>query len=227
MIGPRATVWLRCKRKGLDWPQWGNLRRTEPFSSTYGFERGTPIDRYYLHRFLKSHEAFITGSVLEVQTNAYTKRFGHGVARSDTFDIVPDFAPTFLCDFTKSESAVPSRSYDCVLLPNTLPHFRNLDGGLSEVRRVLRPGGVLLASAAGIIPLTGDVPDYWRFSPDGWRERLNSVWPGTSVEIQGHGNCLAAMASQLGLAVEELSAPELDVFDPRFPVLTTIVCRTS
>jgi SAM-dependent methyltransferase len=227
VIGPRATVWLRCKRKGLDWPRWGNLRRTKPFSSTFGFERGTPIDRYYLHRFLETHDALITGAVLEVQSSAYTQRFGRNVTRTDTFDIVPDFAPTFLCDFTKPNSVVPSRSYDCVLLPNTLPHFRDLDAGLSEVRRVMRPGGVLLASAAGILPLTGDVPDYWRFSPDGWRERLARVWPGAAVRVEGHGNCLAAIASQLGLAVEELSTSELDVADPRFPVLTTIICRTS
>jgi hypothetical protein len=41
----------------------------------------------------------------------------------------------------------------------------------------------------------------------------------------GHGNCLAAVAAQMGLAEEELTAAELSVHDPRFPVLTTIVAR--
>jgi hypothetical protein len=90
---------------------------------------------------------------------------------------------------------------------------------------VVRPGGTILASAAGLLPLTGDVPDYWRLTPEGWRERLAAAWPGASLEIAGHGNCLSAMAAQLGLALEELSAAELDVCDPRFPVLTTIACR--
>ena len=67
---------------------------------------------------------------------------------------------------------IPDRAYDCLLLPNTLPHFRELDRCLAHALRVVRPGGTILASAAGLLPLTGDVPDYWRLTPDGWREKL-------------------------------------------------------
>jgi SAM-dependent methyltransferase len=225
IAGPRATTTLRCLARGYERPRWGNLRRTQPFSSTYGFERGTPIDRHYLHRFLTAHRNLVTGDVLEVQTTSTTDRYGRAVRRADTFDIVPDFEPTYLCDFTAANPPIPERAYDCLLLPNTLPHFRDLDGGLANARRVVRPGGAILASAGGLLPLTGDVADYWRFSPDGWRERLIKAWPGCDLTVDGHGNCLAAIAAQLGLALEELSAAELDVVDPRFPVLITILCR--
>lgn len=225
VMGPRLTTTLRCLTRGYELPRWGNLRRTRPFSASYGFERGTPIDRFYLHRFLTAQRALITGDVLEVQVNSTTERYGTHVRRADTFDIVADFAPTYLVDFTTSPNAVPSGAYDCVLLPNALPHFRDLDGGLRSAHRVLRPGGVMLASAGGMTPLTGDVPDYWRFSPEGWRERLRAVWPGAEIRVEGHGNCLAAVAAQLGLAVEELTDAELGVYDPRFPVLITMVCR--
>jgi hypothetical protein len=73
--------------------------------------------------------------------------------------------------------------------------------------------------------LTGDVPDYWRLSPAGWRELLARAWPGADITVDGHGNCLAAVAAQMGLAVEELTSAELDVHDSRYPVLTTIACR--
>ena len=225
LAGPGITARVRCVLHGYGLPRWGNLRRTTPFSSSYGFERGTPIDRYYLHRFLDAHRDRITGDVLEVQTTASTDRFGRDVTRADTFDIVPQFEPTHLCDFAHCEGAIPSHSYDCLLLPNTLPHVRELDLALAHARRVLRPGGTLLASAGGLLPLTGDVPDYWRMSPAGWRERLGAAWPGATIEVEGHGNCLAAVAAQMGLAVEELTAAELDVLDPRYPVLTTICCR--
>lgn len=225
MAGPRGTVLLRCLARGYELPRWGNLRRTTPFSSAFGFERGTPVDRYYLHKFLGDHRQFITGRVLEVQTRSYTERFGCDVTQSDTFDMVPTFSPTYLCDFTSADSGIPDGAYDCVLLPNTLQHFRNLEGGLAHARRIVRPGGTLLASVAGLIPLTGDTPDYWRLSPAGWREKLSAAWADAALEVCGHGNCLAAVASQLGLAMEELSSAELDVWDPRFPVLTTIVCR--
>jgi hypothetical protein len=222
LAGPALTTRVRCLVRGFGLPRWGNLRRTTPFSSTFGFERGTPIDRYYLHRFLASHRHRITGRVLEVQTASYTERFGHDVTRADTFDIVPRFAPTYLCDFAHGAHVIPGSAYDCLLLPNTLQHFRELDLALAQALRVVRPGGTILASVGGVLPLTGDVPDYWRMSPDGWREKLGAAWPGASIEIAGHGNCLASVAAQLGLAVEELTAAELDVEDPRYPVLITI-----
>jgi len=225
LVGERAAVRLRCILRGYDLPQWGNLRRTAPLSAYFGFERGTPIDRYYLDRFLAAHRDAITGDVLEVQVASYTKRFGHDVTRADTVDVIPRFHPTYLCDLARAEDVLPADAYDCVLLPNTLPHVRDLDAALRNVVRVLRGGGVLLASAAGLLPLTPDAPEYWRFSPDGWRERLSSIWPPGELTIDGHGNCLAAIATQLGLAQEELTGAELDVEDPRYPVLTTIAYR--
>ena len=42
--------------RGLGVPYWGNLRRLRPFSVYYGFDRGTPVDRYYLDRFLAIDE---------------------------------------------------------------------------------------------------------------------------------------------------------------------------
>lgn len=223
--GPHATVVARCLLRGYPIPRWGNLRRTAPFSAIYGFERGTPIDRHYLHAFLSAHRDQITGDVLEVQTTSYTERFGRGVRRSDSFDIVPEFTPTHLCDFSHCEGVIPSASYDCLLLPNTLPHFRELDLALAQARRIVRPGGTILASAAGLIPLSGDAPEYSRLTPAGWRDRLAAAWPGAIVDVNGHGNCLSAIASQIGLATQELTASELDVDDPRYPVLITIGCR--
>jgi hypothetical protein len=225
LAGSTLTVKARCLFRGYGLPRWGNLRRTAPFSATYGFERGTPIDRHYLHAFLAAHRDQITGDVLEVQTTSYTERFGRGVRRSDSFDVAPQFSPTHLCDFSHCEKVIPSASYDCLLLPNTLPHFRELDLALAQARRIVRPGGVMLASAAGLLPLTGDAPEFSRLTPDGWRQRLALAWPGAAVDVRGHGNCLAAVAAQLGLALEELTPYELDVDDPRYPVLCTIAAR--
>ena len=67
IFGPRLTVLARCVLRDLPLPRWGNMRRTAPFSTAFGSDRGTPIDRYYLERFLDSHRALITGRVLEVQ----------------------------------------------------------------------------------------------------------------------------------------------------------------
>jgi hypothetical protein len=162
---------------------------------------------------------------LEVQGTGYTERFGTGVRAAHSFDIVAAFQPTYLCDFSQADGIIPSNAYDCLVLPNTLPHFRDLDRSLATAWRVLRLGGVMLASTAGLLPLTGDAPEYARFTPDGWRERFAALWPGVDVVIGGRGNCLASVAAQLGLACEELRPDELNVYDPRYPILTTIAAR--
>jgi hypothetical protein len=227
LVGPRWATWGRIALRGLGQPNWGNLRRVTPFSATFGFDRGTPIDRYYVDQFLARHRAAISGRILEIQTSDYTDRFGVGVLAAHTLDISPQFSPTYLCDLARAESLVPTASYDCFLLPNTLPFIRDLDLALLQARRIVRPGGMILATVPCLVPLTGDVPDYWHLSAAGWQIVAERNWPGCHVEVAAHGNCLAAVAAMYGITVEELTSSELDASDPRYPVLVTIACRTN
>jgi hypothetical protein len=70
--GPALTANVRCLMHGYGLPPWGNLHRKTPFSLSYGFQRGTPIHRYHLHRFLSAHRDLITGGLLEAQRSGYT-----------------------------------------------------------------------------------------------------------------------------------------------------------
>lgn len=221
-LSPHWVARLRCATRGLGIPRWGNLRRIRPFSDNFGFDRGTPVDRYYLHRFLQRHRAHITGRVLEIQNTDYTVRFGHDLVEAHTLDVNPAFHPTYLCDLARIDGCVPNGHYDCFLLPNTLSALRDIEPCLRNAARIVRPGGVILASTAALVPLTGDAPDYWHLSADGWRELTQRAWPDTTIHVEAHGNCLAAVAAMLGLAHEELDPAELDVDDARFPVLVTV-----
>jgi SAM-dependent methyltransferase len=225
VLGPVWTTRLLCiaKRRGL--PRWGNLRRLKPFSENYGWNRGTPIDRYYVDRFFERHRADITGDVLEIDRNIYTRRFGHDLRTVHSVDIDPKSDPTFLCDLAHSENIIPSETYDCVLLPCTLAFLREIEASLRNVLRVLKPGGVILASGAGLFRLDQADIDFWRLTPAGWRELLQRVWPDCAVNVEGEGNCLAVVAVNLGLALEELKTEELDFYDARFPVVSHIYCR--
>jgi hypothetical protein len=48
----------------------------EPVSRTFGFERGKPVDRWYIERFLAEHSADVRGRVLEVAESTYTGWYG-------------------------------------------------------------------------------------------------------------------------------------------------------
>ncbi len=225
LVGPVWTTRLLCLLRGRGLPRWGNLRRLKPFSTSHGWDRGTPLDRYYVDRFFERHRAAITGDVLEIDQNIYSHRYGHDLRTAHNVDIDPKCEPTYLCDLAHCESVLPSEAYDCFLLPCTLHHLRELESSLKNILRAVRPGGVILATCAGMIRLDAEEIDFWHPSPAGWRELLRHAWPGCEVVVEGEGNCLAAVAFDLGLALEELKRKELDYHDGLYPVVTTIYCR--
>src|SRR5438094_3360732 len=58
---------LRHRLRRLSRPvRLGTLRPTSPISTDFGYDRGTPIDRYYIEAFLSHHRSSIRGHVLEV-----------------------------------------------------------------------------------------------------------------------------------------------------------------
>jgi len=67
---------------------WGGLRRMEPVSREFGYDRGTPVDRYYIDRFLRRNSSAVFGRVLEVGDDSYTRQFGgERVTRRDVFHV--------------------------------------------------------------------------------------------------------------------------------------------
>jgi hypothetical protein len=75
----RSTLWPPV---GL--VRWGDLRRLTPISRAWGYDRGLPIDRYYIEQFLSVYAADIKGHVLEVKDNNYTVKYGGDrVTKSD------------------------------------------------------------------------------------------------------------------------------------------------
>jgi hypothetical protein len=114
MTGSAASLRHRIRRL-LD-PAWrGVLWRTNPVSAEWGFDRGTPIDRRYIERFLAANRSDICGRVLEIQSADYTRRFGVAVQTVDVLDInSSNTAATIVADLTAADQ-VPSAIFDCVI----------------------------------------------------------------------------------------------------------------
>ena len=209
---------------------FGSLRRLEPVSREFGFDRGLPVDRYYIEAFLGRHAADVRGRVLEVGDDAYTRRFGDGrVTRRDVLHVdAGNPQATIVADLATGD-AIPGDAFDCVILTQTLHLVYDVRAALATLRRILRPGGTLLATFPGLSQLSCDVwrdTWYWGFTTRAARRLFAEAFPDTEVEIEAHGNVLAATAFLQGIASEELERFELDHRDPAYELLITARVRT-
>jgi len=199
-------------------PSLASLMASLPASDHWGVERGTPVDRYYIERFLARNAADIRGNVLELLDRRYTRAFGCDVARSSILDIDPKNSKAdIVADLSKPEG-LPRSHFDCFLLVQTLQFVFDFRRALQNSHAMLRPGGVLLLSVPVTSQLDPNWVDCWRFTEHSLRRVLQEM-PWRSIEVEAPGNVLASMAFLAGLPHEDLTREELETRDPRYPLV--------
>ncbi|MBI2453299.1 class I SAM-dependent methyltransferase [Candidatus Peregrinibacteria bacterium] len=83
---------------------------------------------------------------------------------SETLDIQPGEKVKYVCD-AENMRVIPSCHFDCVLFTEVLEHLRHPDLAISEIYRVLKPGGKLILTTRFIFPIhDAKCGDYYRFS---------------------------------------------------------------
>jgi glycosyltransferase involved in cell wall biosynthesis len=222
----RARPRLRRRLRPLGGPRFGNLRRVVPVSREFGLDRGRPIDRHYIEHFLDRHRDEVAGRVLEIGDDSYTRRFGGArVTRSDVLNVQPGHPKTTIVADLAAGDHIPSETFDCIILTQTLQLIFDLPAAMRTLHRILKPGGVLLATMPGITQLHGGRWKdtwYWSFTPASTTRLFVEAFGPEQVSVHSHGNVLAACAFLQGLACDELAANELDANDPLYPLLLTV-----
>ncbi len=218
----RLAVW-----PPVGWVRFGHLRRLKPVSPDYGNSRGLEIDRYYIEKFLAEHASDIRGRVLEIKHNTYTVRYGQDrVTHSDVLHPVegnPD--ATIVADLTKADH-LPSNVYDTIIFTQTLQVIYDIRTTIATLYRILKPGGILLATASGMAQLSLNDFDmwgeYWRFTSLSARLLFEESFQAGNVTVRPYGNVLAAISFLEGLACEDLRQKELDAVDRSYEILIAI-----
>ena len=233
LLSPLRWRLLRLRR----WPpvghvRFGSLRRLRPISREWGFDRGRPIDRYYIERFLACQATDIRGHVLEIGSNHYTRTFGgERVERSDVLHVA-DALPgvTIVGDLTRADH-IPSDSFDCLILTQTLQCLYDVRSAIGTLHRILKPGGVALVTFPGISKVSREDMErwgyYWSFTSSSAQRLFGEVFDAPDVRVEAHGNVLTAIAFLHGIAIGELEPEELDYHDPDYELLLSVRARKS
>jgi SAM-dependent methyltransferase len=211
--------------------QFRDLSRTAPISSCFGFDRGTPVDRYYIENFFREQGELISGNVLEVGDSSYSARFSR--EKSCSFSVLQHAAlgsdaTAIIGDLTDKDS-LPENAFDCFVCAQTFQYTFELQQAVEGAYFLLKPGGVLLATLPGISQISrydaDRYGDYWRFTTDSALRLFTPVFDG-GVTIAGFGNALAATLLLQGVPLEELPDQfHLDDYDCNYPVIITVLAR--
>lgn len=219
MISARRAV-ARTRRPAIT----AAIRRT-PLSDTWGYDRGTPVDRYYIRAFLEAHRSDIRGRTLEVMDTHYSQQLGAGVTTRSVLDIDPgNPAADIVCDLGVADS-LPPAAFDCFIITQTLQLVPEIATAIANGHRCLRPGGVMLATIPAMSRLHGSPEraiDHWRVTAAGAAHLFGTIFGPDAVTVESFGNSRTCIAFIAGMAGEELPARELDRRDPRFPLVVGI-----
>ena len=203
--------------------RFGDLARISPLTA-WGFQRGTPVDRWYIESFLREHAHLVAGQVLEVKEDLYASHLGASTV--EVVDIDASNAVATIVGDLCAPDTLPPHAFDTALLTQTLQYLAEPMLAVRNVLASLRPSGSLLLT----VPCLGRIDgpsDSWRWTPAGLESLLRQACRGREVDlvVAGLGNSLAARAFLFGLAAEDLDPDVLARDDVDCPLIAVARLR--
>ncbi len=195
---------------------------TRPVSDEFGFDRGQPVDRYYIEKFLSIHQNCITGDIIEVGGKDYSLNYGNQVNTSKVLHYSTESGHEIIADLALPHS-VEEGIADCFIIPQTYQFIYDAQSAIANSIRLVKPGGTILATVPGITPISVEDYEswgqYWSFTEMSIRRLFEGAGELSELEVITYGNIKSAAAFLYGYASHELSRKDLDSYDMRYPVI--------
>jgi SAM-dependent methyltransferase len=199
--------------------RWRLAMGIAPLSYVWGTDRGVPVHRYYVEKFLAEFAADIRGHCLEFAAATYVPRFGGPAVTALDILHIDGSNPraTLTGDLTRPND-LPGDRFDCIVCTHVLHLIFDVRRATSELHRILKPGGILLVAVPHVGMVASEYRELWGFTPEGLLRVLGEWFGDDTVTIRAYGNSLAAAAEIRGLVAGELTRAELNTHDRRFAV---------
>lgn len=202
-----------------------------PLDDTYGMNRGTPIDRYYIEYFLGSQKEWIRGTVMEIADRRYTERFGEGRV-TDSIILHVDKEASEINQIKgnlATGDGLEEKSLDCLICTQTLPFIYDVQAAANHIVKILKRGGTALVTVAGISQIIQyekiHYGHFWSFTEQSLKRLFAENVDVASVETITYGNVKTSVAFLYGISSEELEPAELDFCDANYQLIIAAVVR--
>lgn len=208
-----------------------------PASVMMGGDRGTPIDRFYIERFLKksiSSNAGRTNSdavVMEIAESTYSKRYFPSASTYHilTYDATQNRKGIIVGDLTNT-ATLPKEEIDYFICTQTLNFIYDVKAAIHGIRYVLKDHGTAFITVSGISQNSPyDYPrwgDFWRFTDLSIKRLFEEEFGNKNISVEVYGNLTAAVAFLQGFSLEDI--PDRKILlkrDPLFPVTIGVIAK--
>lgn len=202
-------------------------------SNDFGFSRGTPIDRHYIHNFFCENASFVTGCCLEFGDSTYMDKYGIDVTKKVTFNYsdAPFSSGRSIAGDIAKPNSLPSEEFDCIVCVNVLNFIYDLSAATLGLRRMLKQNGKLLLTLAGVSSHVSRYDmnrwgDYWRLTDKAAIKLLEDS--GFTIEaMRVYGNPYACTAQLNGFSTEDVVQSELFPSHPDYQLVLAFTLSKS
>ena len=176
-----------------------------PFIVATEIIRGKDLYRIFMNAECSNHS--ISGITLDVGSGRklasyyrFLKKNGEGI-KLERLDLGFDSKDMGkIINLEKDALPFSPDETDTLLLFNVLEHLYNYRHVLTEIKRVLKPGGKLVGAVPFLVPFHPDPHDYWRYTVESL-EKIFSEQGFVQIKIRsfGYGPAVAAFAQIEGV----------------------------
>jgi hypothetical protein len=235
MVASRARAFVRriLTRQLTSRLEFEDAIAVSPVSDVFGIDRGTPLDRIFINRFLHNHREIIRGNCLEVEEPAYTRKFGQPGHIAHALKFVPTpgviTESEVVADLTRPET-VPEARFDTFICTQTLNFIFDLEQVIVSIHKLLKPGGYALITVAGISQISrydyDRWGDYWRFTDHSLRKILARKFSNENCKVATYGNVATSCLFLQGLCYEDIPDKKvMDVVDRNYQMVVSALVR--
>ncbi|MCI8504522.1 MAG: hypothetical protein HFH00_11975 [Dorea sp.] len=200
-----------------------------PFSRRWGEERGKPIDRYYIENFLEKHKGLIHGKVMEISENIYTRKYGKENVGESVVLHVDGWGRNAIKGNLETGEGIYEDWIDTLIFTQTLMFIYDTQKTVQNIYKMLKPGGVVLATVAGISQISRYEADNWgdfySFHEDAVKRTFGEIFGVENIQVRCFGNVKTAISLLYGLCCEDLTEEDFAYQDMDYPVIIGIVAR--
>jgi len=153
--------------------------------------RGKDLYRIFMN--LECSKYALRGKIADVGSGASQASYHRFFQKEPDTEILALDRATSRIDFERDPLPYSDASVDAILAFNVFEHIFNYSNLLSEIRRVLKPGGRVYGAVPFLVGYHPDPKDFWRYTGSALQNIFKSAgFNGIEIKILGKGPFIAS-----------------------------------